>query len=82
MTNIERVKKAIKESSYFNNNFVSDSSCESEVHIITKKVFISFNELSSLKMTIEMYNGVVEEIYVSTMPALKHDLCVIVLFKN
>ena len=80
MSNIEIVKKAIKESSYFNNNVVSEYSSEKEVKIVTKKIFISFNELFSLKMTIEMYNGKVKDIYVSTMPALNNDLCVVVEF--
>lgn len=82
MTNIEIVKKAIKESRYFDNNFVSDSSSESEVYIITKKVFIRNNELNKLKQSIEDLGGKVDDLYVSTMPSLNYDLCVEVLFKD
>ena len=81
MTNIEIVKKAIKESNYFDNNYVSDSSSEKEVYIITKKVFIRNNELNKLKQSIEGLGGNVDDLYVSTMPSLNYDLCVEVLFK-
>lgn len=81
MTNIEIVKKAIKESNYFDNNYVSDSSSEKEVYIITKKVFIRNNELNKLKQSIENLGGNVDDLYVSTMPSLNYDLCVEVLFK-
>ena len=80
MTNIEIVKKAIRESNYFNNNFVSEHSSESEVKIVTRKVFIRYKELENLKLNIEMYNGKVKDIYVSTMPAMNHSLCVVIEF--
>lgn len=82
MTNIEIVKKAIKETSYFDNNYISDSSSESEVYIITKKIFIRNNELNRLKQRIEDLGGKVDDLYVSTMPSLNYDLCVEVSFKN
>ena len=37
MGNIEIVKEAIRKSTYFNNNSVSNSSSENEVKIVTKK---------------------------------------------
>jgi hypothetical protein len=80
MGNIEIVKKAIRMSTYFNNNSVSDSSSENEVKIVTKKVFIRNSELNILKTIIENLGGNVDDIYVSTMPALNNDLCVVVEF--
>lgn len=80
MGNIEIVKKAIRKSTYFNNNSVSDSSSENEVKIVTKKVFIRNSELNILKTIIENLGGNVDDIYVSTMPALNNDLCVVIEF--
>lgn len=80
MGNIEIVKEAIRKSTYFNNNSVSDWSSENEVKIVTKKVFIRNSELNILKTIIENLGGNVDDIYVSTMPALNNDLCVVVEF--
>ena len=80
MGNIEIVKKAIRMSTYFNNNSVSDNSSENEVKIVTKKVFIRNSELNILKTIIENLGGNVDDIYVSTMPALNNDLCVVIEF--
>jgi hypothetical protein len=80
MGNIEIVKEAIGKSTYFNNNSVSDSSSENEVTIVTKKVFIRNSELNILKTIIEKLGGNVDDIYVSTMPAMNNDLCVVIEF--
>ena len=80
MGNIEIVKEAIRKSTYFNNNSVSDWSSENEVKIVTKKVFIRNSELNILKTIIENLGGNVDDIYVSTMPALNNDLCVVIEF--
>lgn len=80
MGNIEIVKEAIRKSTYFNNNSVSNSSSENEVKIVTKKVFIRNSELNILKTIIENLGGNVDDIYVSTMPAMNNDLCVVIEF--
>jgi hypothetical protein len=80
MKNIEIVKEAIKKSTYFSNNSVSDSSSENEVKIVTKKIFIRNSELNILKVIIENLGGNVDDIYVSTMPAMNNNLCVVVEF--
>ena len=80
MKNIEIVKEAIRKSTYFNNNSVSDSSSENEVTIVTKKVFIRNSELNILKASIEKLGGYVDDVYVSTMPAMNKDLCVVIEF--
>lgn len=80
MGNIEIVKEAIRKSTYFNNNSVSDNSSENEVTIVTKKVFIRNSELNILKTIIETLGGNVDDIYVSTMPAMNNDLCVVIEF--
>lgn len=80
MGNIEIVKEAIRKSTYFNNNSVSEWSSENEVKIVTKKVFIRNSELNILKTIIENLGGNVDDIYVSTMPALNNDLCVVIEF--
>lgn len=77
MANIEIVKEAIRKSTYFNNNLVSDSSSENEVTIVTKKVFIRNSELNILKTIIENLGGNVDDIYVS---AMNLDLCVVIEF--
>ncbi len=80
MGNIEIVKEAIRKSTYFNNNSVSEWSSENEVKIVTKRVFIRNSELNILKTIIENLGGNVDDIYVSTMPALNNDLCVVIEF--
>lgn len=80
MGNIEIVKEAIRKSTYFNNNLVSNSSSENEVKIVTKKAFIRNSELNILKVIIEKLGGNVDDIYVSTMPAMNNDLCVVIEF--
>lgn len=80
MGNIEIVKEAIRKSTYFNNNSVSNSSSENEVKIVTKKAFIRNSELNILKASIEKLGGNVDDIYVSTMPAMNNDLCVVIEF--
>lgn len=80
MGNIEIVKEAIRKSTYFNNNSVSNSSSENEVKIVTKKVFIRNSELNILKASIEKLGGNVDDIYVSKMPAMNNDLCVVIEF--
>ena len=81
MSNIEIVKTALRKSNYFDNNFVSDFSTESEVNIITKKVFIRNSELNKLKAIIEDLGGNVYDMFVSAMPSLNYDLCIEVQFK-
>lgn len=80
MGNIEIVKEAIRKSTYFNNNSVSNSSSENEVKIVTKKVFIRNSELNILKASIEKLGGNVDDIYVSKMPTMNNDLCVVIEF--
>ena len=81
MSNIDIVKTAIKKSNYFNNDFVSPHiSTESEVNIITKKIFIRNSELNKLKVIIEELGGSVYDIFISSMPSLNYDLCVEVQF--
>lgn len=80
MSNIDIVKTAIKKSNYFNNDVVSHISTESEVNIITKKIFIRNSELNKLKVIIEELGGSVYDIFISSMPSLNYDLCVEVQF--
>lgn len=80
MSNIEIVKTAIRKSNYFNNDFVSHISSESEVNIITKKMFIRNSELNKLKAIIEELGGDVCDMYLSSTPSLNYDLCIEVQF--
>lgn len=81
MSNINIVKKAIKESKYFDNDYVSHNSSNLEVKIVTRKIFIRVSELNQLRNIIEVMGGNVDDIYVSTMPSLNHDMCIVVEFK-
>ena len=80
MSNIDIVKTAIKKSNYFDNDFISDVSTESEVNIITKKLFIRNSEINKLKNTIVELGGRVYDIFISSMPSMNYDLCVEVHF--
>lgn len=80
MTNIETVKKILRSYSFFMNEKISLVSTESQVKIVTKKVFVRNNDLNLLKDLLENEGCRVEDLYVSTMPALDNKLCIVVEF--
>lgn len=80
MTNIETVKKILRSYSFFMNEKISLDSTESQVKIVTKKVFVRNSDLNLLKDLLENEGCKVEDLYVSTMPALDNKLCIVVEF--
>lgn len=80
MTNIETVKKILRSYSFFMNEKISLDSTESQVKIVTKKVFVRNSDLNLLKDLLENEGCRVEDLYVSTMPALDNKLCIVVEF--
>jgi hypothetical protein len=80
MTNIEAVKKILRSYSFFMNEKISLDSTETQVKIVTKKVFVRNSDLNLLKDLLENEGCKVEDLYVSTMPALDNKLCIVVEF--
>jgi hypothetical protein len=80
MTNIEAVKKNLRSYSFFMNEKISLDSTETQVKIVTKKVFVRNSDLNLLKDLLENEGCKVEDLYVSTMPALDNKLCIVVEF--
>lgn len=80
MTNIETVKKILRSYSFFMNEKISLDSTETQVKIVTKKVFVRNSDLNLLKDLLENEGCKVEDLYVSTMPALDNKLCIVVEF--
>jgi hypothetical protein len=80
MTNIEAVKKILRSYSFFMNEKISLDSTETQVKIVTKKVFVRNSDLNLLKDLLENEGCKVEDLYVSTMPAMDNKLCIVVEF--
>lgn len=80
MTNIETVKKILRSYSFFMNEKISLDSTETQVKIVTKKVFVRNSDLNLLKDLLENEGCKVEDLYVSTIPALDNKLCIVVEF--
>lgn len=80
MTNIEIVKKILRSYSFFMNEKISLDSTESQVKIITKKVFVRNSDLNLLKDLLKNEGCKVDDLYVSTMPAMDNKLCIVVEF--
>lgn len=80
MTNIDTVKKILRSYSFFMNEKISLDSTESQVKIVTKKFFVRNSDLNLLKDLLENEGCNVEDLYVSTMPAMDNKLCIVVEF--
>jgi hypothetical protein len=59
---------------------ISLDSTETQVKIVTKKVFVRNSDLNLLKDLLENEGCNVEDLYVSTMPAMDNKLCIVVEF--
>lgn len=60
---------------------VSKHSTENIVKILTKSISVTYNDLDKLKSMLKAeYNLSVENMHISTMPAMDYDLCVELYF--
>lgn len=81
MSNKEIVKEVLHDTGMFHRAYVDECSSEKEVKIVTRAVFVRLTDLDTLRYGIEREGGHLEEIEVSTMPAMDNRVCITVIFE-
>lgn len=81
-SNIEIVKEVLDDTGMFHSAYVDEYSSEKEVKIVTRVAFVRLTDLDTLRYGIEREGGHLEEIEVSTMPAMDNRLSVVVVFEK
>ena len=81
MSNKEIVKEFLDDTGMFRSAYVDEYSSEKEVKIVTCVVLVSLTDLDTLRYCIEREGGHLEEIEVSTMPAMDNRMCITIIFE-
>ena len=80
-SNIEIVKEVLDDTGMFHSAYVDEYSTEKEVKIDTACVFLRLTDLDTLRYCVEREGGHLEDIEVSTMPALDNRMSITLIFE-